>query len=452
MRNLIIEIVDRLSASYWFIPITLSVLAIIAAIFTLQLDIRYGDVLTEILEPLGLLNIQASDARSVLTVVASSMITVAGTVFSLTMVVLTLATQQYGPLVVSNFMRDRINQFSLGAFVATFIYCLILLLGGGTASTASVPAFSGLITVVLAMFNAFLLIYFIHHVSQSVQPNYIINSIASKLISALDEIFPARVGIDSREASNEITLPSDFEDMTRFYLMHSKQSGYLQFVDADEIIKLASENDLILKFDYRPGVYIIEGEILVWVYPKERVTGAVLDQLYQSISLGAERTLVQDSELMITQLEQIALRAISPAINDPNTASLCIDQLGTALAKLARKDQVPSAIRLGEDGHVRVVTDPLDFREFLGTAFDEIRHHGVNDPMIAAHLLHTLEKIVPSLSIDNERQYTYEYGATIWQLCNEAPLKAPDLKRVAERFEALGRALQDTPLLESAIR
>ncbi|MDJ0755432.1 MAG: DUF2254 domain-containing protein [Ardenticatenaceae bacterium] len=411
MRNIIKKVIDLLSASYWFIPTLQALFAIILALIALQLDLRFGAALIDIIEPL----IRATPAglRAVLTTIAGSMITVAGTVFSLTMVVLTLAAQQYGPLVVSNFMRDRTNQFSLGAFVANFIYCLIVLPNIEDGNNLFVPALSSVIAIGLALLNAGILIYFIHHTSQSVQPAYIIGSISDTLMNSLDQLFPEGTGREPEFSieGGEKLLPDDFVEQA--YPVVSRYGGYLQLIDTEQVMALTVEHDLLLYLKLRPGDFLVEGSILAQLLPKERVNDEIVDQLQDAFSLGSERTLVQDSDLMVTQLVQIALRALSPGINDPYTALLCIDRLGEALAKIAQID-TPAARRFDDKGKLRIVTNPLTFKELLHTSFDGIRHYGAGDAQVLGYLLSTLELIAQTKCSSKDREAIYNYAQAIW--------------------------------------
>jgi len=441
MRNLTVKFFDRLSASYWFVPMLLVILAMLLALGTIQIDLRVGRDLAELLQPY----VQATPegVRSVLTTVASTMITVAGTVFSLTMVVLTLAAQQYGPLVVTNFMRDRTNQFALGAFVSTFIYCLMVLPTIEGDTDLFIPVLSGLVAVILALFDAGTLIYFIHHVSGSVQPAYIIGNISDNLTASMQHLFPDSIGQSSGqiEAVERAHKPTDFDDRT--HPVYANRSGYLQLIDGEEVMALTTENDLILQFALRPGAFLIEGAILARLYPEERVTDEIVARLYDAISLGNERTLVQDSDLMVTQLAQVALRALSPGINDPYTAMMCIDRLGQAVGEIARRG-TPAPYRFDADGHLRVITDPLDFRELLHTSFNGILHYGMSDPSIISYLLHTLEEIAQVKQTVQQRDVLQKYGERIWQSARTNIPDANVLEGIRAEFDNLQELLRES--------
>lgn len=439
MRNIIKRVIDLISASYWFIPTLQALFAIILALIALQLDLRFGAALIDVVEPL--IRATPEGLRSVLTTIAGSMITVAGTVFSLTMVVLTLAAQQYGPLVVSNFMRDRTNQFSLGAFVANFIYCLIVLPSIEDGNNLFVPALSSVIAIGLALLNAGILIYFIHHTSQSVQPAYIIGSISDTLMNSLDHLFPEETGHEPEitiEGGKKL-LPEDFAEQA--YPIVSRYGGYLQLIDIQQVMALTVEHDLMLYLKLRPGNFLVKGSVLAQLFPKERVNEEIIDQLHSAISLGSERTLVQDSDLMVTQLVQIALRALSPGINDPYTALLCIDRLGQALAKVAQID-TPAARRFDEEGKLRIVTNPLTFEELLHTSFDGIRHYGAGDARVMGYLLGTLELITQTKCSSKDREVIHEYAQAIWSNVQNTITDPSSLTDIESRLNNLQEALK----------
>ncbi len=440
MRNLIVKFFDVLGASYWFVPMIQALLAVGLALLTIRVDLRFGSELAEVLQPFA--QTTPEGVRSVLTTVATSMITVAGTVFSLTMVVLTLAAQQYGSLVVTNFMRDRTNQFALGAFVSAFIYCLIVLPTIEAEGETFVPVLSGLVAVSLALFDAAVLIYFIHHVSGSVQPAYIIGNISIGLSHSMRNLYPEAMGQSSGqfEDVDRKHKPEDFEE--RAQPIYGRESGYVQLIDADEVMALTTKHDLILQFALRPGAFLMEGAILARLYPQERVTDAIVERLYEAISLGHERTLLQDSDLMVTQLAQIALRALSPGVNDPYTAMMCIDRLGQALADIARRG-TPAAYRFDADGKLRVLTDPLDFRELLHTSFNGILHYGASDPSIVSYLLHTIEEIAQVQHTIQQRDVLSEYVAAIRDAAQANIKDERSLERIKAQFETVQDVLRE---------
>lgn len=409
MKNTIISWRDRLRASYWFIPMVMAVLAFLLSIIAIQIDERIGLRFAWIS---GLVYVDSPEgARTLLSTIASSMITVAGVVFSLTMVVLSLTSQQYGPLVLSNFMRDRGNQFVLGIFTATFIYCLLVLRTiRGVGSSIFIPHFSVLIGLGLGIAGLAVLIYFIHHVSDSIRASTIIDRISDDLNQAIIDLFPVQLGARREEAQPDNgfqELPENFESQSK--PIFSDESGYLQLVDSDTLLDAARDHDVIIHLIHRPGHYIIKGSLLATAWPLERVTERLDRRVNNALVLGSHRTQVQDVEYLFTQLVGVGVRALSQAINDPFTAVACIEHLGEALCLLGNR-QTPSRYRYDQDGNLRVILNSVTFGGMLALSFDEIWHYGREDPRVRQTLQRTLQMIAQCVGDETNRGVVLRYA------------------------------------------
>lgn len=249
LRKLWIE----LRSSLWFVPALLVIAGAVAAVCLVELDIIYADALSgQRWQPL--LNAGAEGSRGMLTAIASSMITVAGVAFSVTIVTLSLASTQYTPRILRNFMRDRANQFVLGSFVAIFTYCLIVLrtIRGGAERDGGgfVPLMAVAFGMLLALFSIGCLIFFIHHVATSIQASNILKTIADETAEAIDRLFPHEIG--EEEESNE-AIEANWRPIL------AEQSGYLQHVNTDGLLQVADEDKLLLRLDRSPGDFVAAG-------------------------------------------------------------------------------------------------------------------------------------------------------------------------------------------------
>jgi uncharacterized membrane protein len=337
---------DSLHSSYWFLPTIFTLLAIALAFTMLWLD-RAGYY--ESLEWGWIYTGGANGAREVLSAVSSSTIGIAATAFSITIVALQLAASNFGPRLLRNFMQDTGNQIVLGTFIGTFIYSLLILRtirGDGDDYDSFVPQLSVTVGLLLAIASIGVLIYFIHHASTIIQVSHVIAETYTDLDRAIDRLFPEKIGQGKSQLKQPVEkLPADFD--SNVYQVKAKSNGYLQAIDNEELMKLACESDLLLHLNYRPGKFIVKGSELMMVYPRERVTRKLVKKLNDAFILGKERTEQQDIEFPIEQLVEIALRAISPAVNDPFTAIRCIDRLGAGLSRLAQRN-FPSPYRYDE--------------------------------------------------------------------------------------------------------
>jgi uncharacterized membrane protein len=381
---------DSLHSSYWFIPMLMAIGAVILAFSMISLD-RTGKAGP--IEQLGWVYAGGPDgARAVLSAVAGSMATVTATAFSITIVALQLAASNFGPRLLRNFMQDTGNQLVLGTFIATFIYCLLVLRSiHGEDYNLFVPQLSITIGIVLAVTSIGVLIYFIHHASTIIQASHVITGVSHDFNQAIDRLFPEEIGQDISEFQRPIgEIPKHFESEAS--TIQVTDAGYLQVIDDDTLMKLASQHELLIRLQTRPGQFLVKGQELVKVYPRERVDRSLADRIRKAFILGRERTEQQDIEFPINQLVEIALRAISPAVNDPFTAIRCIDRLSAGLSSLAQR-QFPSPYRYDQAQHLRVIAQVMTFEQLIDQAFSPIRQYAQSDSAVTIRLLVAITRI-----------------------------------------------------------
>lgn len=432
---------DSLHSSYWFVPTLMAVTAIALAFIMLTLD-RGG--LSGPIEELGWLYTGGTDgARAVLSAVAGSMITVAGTVFSITIVALQLASSQFGPRILRNFMQDTGNQLVLGTFIATFTYCLLVLRtirGDGDGYDRFVPQLSVTFGMVLAIISLGVLIYFIHHASTLIQASHVISRVSTELEDTIERLFPEKIGHGLSEHKRQVVeIPAGFDSQA--CPIKASGSGYLQAIEDEKLMKIACKHKLLLRLKYRPGKFVVQDSDLVIVWPGERVNRKLTDQLNNAFILGNERTEQQDVEFPINQLVEIAIRAISPSINDPFTAIRCIDRLGVGLSHLAQRD-FPSPQRYDEDNILRVIVEPVTFAELTDAAFNQIRQYGSSDVAVTIRLLEAIAAIAPYTRNNRDRTVLLRHANMIKNGSHERVTEEFDKQDIEERYQAAVRALE----------
>lgn len=431
---------DSLHSSYWFVPTLMAASAIALAFMVLSLD-RAGK--SGPIEKLAWIYTGGPDgARTLLSTIAGSMITVAGTAFSITIVALTLASSQFGPRLLRNFMQDTGNQVVLGTFIATFIYCLLVLRTvRGDDYNVFVPQISVTVGIVLAMTSIGVLIYFIHHASTSIQAWHVITEVGSDLGKAIDRLFPQKIGYggagEKRRWIEEI--PVGFEREASPILATS--SGYLQAIDDDKLMKIAKSKDLLLRIKHRPGKFVVQGSELVRVWPGERVNETLTQQFNEAFILGKQRTEQQDVEFCIDQLVEVAVRAISPGVNDPFTAIRCIDQLSAGLCRLAERD-FPSPYRYDDDNNLRVITDPVTFTKLIDDAFNQIRQYSKPDVVVRIRMLEAIAVIATHTCNKKDQAALLHHANAIEYSSREEVAQECDYKDIEERYLAAVKALE----------
>ncbi len=445
MKTKITNIYEKLRSSYWFLPAVMAILAVALVGLMAYLD-QQND--RSGLIDLSWINLTgAAGARAILSTVASSMITVTGIVFSITIVTLSLASQQFGPRLLQNFMRDRGNQFVLGTVTSTFLYCLLMLRTvSANGSDRFVPHLSILVAVLLGVLCVGVLIYFIHHVAESIQVDNVIASVSRDLVAGIERLFPDRTSeeVGSREIGYtlEELLPESFDEQLR--PVPSLTSGYLQAVDLPGMVALAEKKDLVIRIAHRVGHFIVAGAPLVEVWPGEAAGAKELATALNDLFItGHKRTTEQDLEFPINELVEIASRALSPGVNDPFTAISCIDHLGASLCDLAQR-VFPSVLRKDGEERVRVLVYPTTFGGFVDAAFDQIRQYGRSHASVTLRLLENIRVIMPFTRYPEQREALLRQAAMIERGSHGGLPEEADRREVHTRYLAIFQTMEES--------
>jgi len=436
---------DSFRTSLWFIPALMTVGAALLAMFMVWVE---EHVPSEWISNLGwLYSGSAEGARQILSTVAGSMITVAGVVFSITVVALTLASSQFGPRLLRNFMRDRGNQVVLGTFIATFTYCLLVLRTvRGMDGERFVPHSAVTVGIALALLSLGVLIYFIHHAAMSMQAPTIIAKVSAELRSTIDTLYPARDGDEKDEPDDsgaEGEMPEGFEE--RAVRIPAPRDGYIQVIDNRSLVRYAAERGLLIRLRRRPGHFVVQGDAVALAARLDADTTHDEDadkrlahDIFESFVLGPRQTPTQDVEFAFRQLVEIAVRALSPGINDPFTAINCIDHIGAGLTRLAGR-RIPSPYWRDENGRLRLVAHRVAFPDVAATAFRQIRQYGAGSTAVLVRLLETIAVVLPHAQRDEDRKALLLHARLIRETAEGLPLKA-DEQDVDERYRAVMEA------------
>lgn len=380
---------SRLNSSFWFVPAVMALLAVALSFVLIEVDALRDVAQTN--GPSAVYTFGPEGARTMLSVIASSMITVASLIFSITMLSLQLASSQFGPRTLGNFMRDRSNQIVLGTFIATFLYCLFVLRSvRGTENSSFVPHLAVAFAVLMAAASVAVLLYFIHHIATSIRVETLLEKLAVEGCAAVDKIFPERLGQGPADDAVGQTLPCDFEADSR--QIPADSDGYVQYIGGDVVMQIATKSDLVLRIAARPGAFVTQGECVIAAYPKARVSDKIDKDLRGAVVIGRDRTPYQDLEFAIRRIVELAQRSLSPGINDPTTALYCIDRLGQVLGRVADRN-IPSPMRLDEGGQLRVLTEVFDLGDVTCRAFAAIARYGMADADVVTQLAETLAKL-----------------------------------------------------------
>ncbi len=388
MRKLL-DLTYAIRTNYWVIPAVMTAGAIALALILVSVSAP----LLGGLPIIGTIyTYDANTARQILGTIGGAMITVVSIVFSLTVVSLTLASQQYGPRTLENFLRDGSTKFVLGTFTATFAYSLVVLT---VVTDVRVPYLAVLVAVLLG-FNAIgVLIYFINHFASSIRGEYIIARIARDLQSMIAHAPFHAMGNDP---APDFTAPAFTIEQAQ--MVKAVQSGYLQKVYYDELLTLATRYDIVIRIERSPGEFILAGSPLATVLDKVVPTEETCEEIQFHFDIGRARTVEQDLKFLFDKLVETAVRSLSPAINDPVTAMICLDRLAEGLRALALRPE-PSPLRLDGQGSLRLIVDkPITFSWMTDVAFTEIRRYAKSDLVVLTHML----RLLGMLAIQMERE------------------------------------------------
>ena len=424
---------EELRTNLWVVPAILVAVAVVLFVITYQFDqaAYHGSITLPSWVNTG----GADEARQILIALAAAVITVVGVVFSVTIVALTLASSQFGPRMLRNFIRDRGTQFTLGCFVGTFVFDILALgsVGQGEHGTF-VPHLSVTVALVLVLIDLVVLIYFIHHVATSIQLPSVIGGIASDLRGAVltqqpqdrDAVVPGR---DAAVDAALVALAGETAVVT------AAESGYLQFVSYDRLARVADDHDAQVQMLVRPGDFVSAGVAVARVHPPSAVE-PVAEVLHRAHITGPQRTLTQDLAFAIDQLVEIAIRALSPAVNDTFTALTCIDWLGDGLALLTSRWVSGQRVHRGRDGAPRVFDPDLSYASLVDRAYDKIRNAGRGMPAVLIRQLDSLARVLEVADGSAQRDALQAQAALVVAAAEAVP-DPTDRADVQAHFAAL---------------
>lgn len=370
---------------FWFVPGAVALAYAVLAVGLVQVDRAAGANGVDV----GFGG-DADAARGILSTIAGSLITVAGLAFSLTIVILTLVSSQFTPRALPRLLADRLNQIVAGSFVGIFAYCLLVLRtvrAGSEASPGFVPALAVSVSIALALVALALLLLFIHHMGHSIQASQIAARMGRETLQAIERLYPDRHGQALAESGDD--LVRSWSDRAEPQLVFPTRPGYVQVVPLDELLESLDTSDLRLHVPVRPGDFVTEATALVAGWPAEALAGATAEALRRAIPVENERDFRQDAAYGMRQLADVALKALSPGINDPTTAETCIGYLRAALERLAERE-LPGEVRRYPERRTTVVARRLGFEEYADLAYGEIGRYASDNARVVVAVLEAL--------------------------------------------------------------
>lgn len=460
MNTRLLNLWDTLRTSYWFVPALFAVAAAVLSVLAPLADHWVVDSGWEL--PDWVLT-TTDTARSTLAAMAGAMMAVTGTVFSITIVTLSLASQQFGPRLLRRFMYDLPTQITLGVFLCAGFYCMFMLRAvEHHESRLSVPHLSVLLGVLLTACGMAALIFFIHHVAMLIQAPHVVAAVARDLDDAIVRLFPEKIGETPEEDSRQQAEARSQADQLSGepLVILATDEGYIQAIDARGLMKVAVENDGVLKLRSRPGHFITIGTPIMEVWPQasgsdeqtsacdkslgknasterksEDGTESWTSRINETFITGSRRTPRQDVECAVDELVEVAVRSLSPGINDPYTAISCIDRLGAVLGRLAERE-LPATYRCDDEGKLRVIAMPIKFPDVLDSAFNQIRQYSRDSVAVTIRLLEALASVNDHATREGDRRAISRHARMVVQHA-ESLSEDQDAEDIRERFSDL---------------
>ena len=420
---------EQIRASYWFMPTLMAIGAIVLSFIMAFIDKTWG---FEWATSTGWLSAnQPAGARAMLSTIAGSMITVGGVTFSITIVSLASVTAQFGPRLLKNFMRDRGNQITLGTFIGTFIYCIMVLrmvrngetAGPNTEDTAElmaafVPHASLFVAFLLGMASIAVLIYFIHHIPESIYIPNVVADVGRELHQKIGKFYPEEIGKPVGDAvgvpDEASAIPDHFEEGK--VPIKAKARGYLQYIDGNGLLKFAKRNELVIELRRSPGDFLSDDRPLVEAWPAERLTEDVVAEIRSFFAIGFEPTQTQDILFLVNQLVELAARALSPGVNDPFTATNCMDWFGSAASALANHE-LPRRYRFDDDNQLRIISSAITFDDFVSAFADKMRPYIRDDRNAALHMMTVFQLLAEEICDRDEWEVIAKHAKRLLDEC-----------------------------------
>ncbi len=418
---------NNLRSSFWFIPSLIVVLNIALAIGLIELEIMMPDFI--IVKWAHFFGAGAEGARGMMTTIAGAMISIVGVTFSIILVVLALASNQYSSRILRNFIRSRDTQVVLGVFSGIFTYCIVILRAIRSGEEGSfVPNLSVFFGFILALLGVGVLIYFIHHIATSIQANNIIAAISDETSEAFDLLFPENEESNSKSPEE---MKSYIERFT-WLEINSEKTGYIQNVDSPKLLDLTHKKNVIIKLEHEIGDFVIKNTPLFSIANLEAPDGKIISELLSTFTIHLSRTVEQDPKFGIRQIVDIGLKALSPGINDTTTAVTCIDYLTGILTQIAPR-QMPSPYKF-HNGELRIIVNTLEFDKLLCESFDQIRNFSRGNTAMIFSLYKSFE-IISKFTMDkNRREALSKQAAITNELAEKTIQLESDKIRLKEKF------------------
>lgn len=432
MRANLLQVLHEVKASYWFIPSCLVILATLLASMVRWLGSQESLAWIHTLHWFG--QVDPAGARAMLTTIAGSVIGVAGVTFSITIVAVSFASANFGPRLIGNFMTDRGSQLTLGTFIGTFVYCLVVLPAIPESAieqgvqVAGVPTAATPVALVLMFVSVAMFIYFVHHAAEKINIENIVADIGRKLTSDMHQLFPYGVDLPERtvdERTQELPVTADV-------CIQARAGGYVQVLALAQLVDLAERLNVDIRLHYRPGDFVVPGDILMSVYGVAAMNDDDRAACCDSLAMGNQRTEPQNVLFCFEQLLEVIARALSPGVNDPYTAITCFNWMKSPLASLLKGS--PGGGGLVQVGRVRMTS--VNAVTVLDTVFGGSLDYVCSDSMVSLHVMSLLAELGAITNSEIHRDNLSTHLSNLYEAAQSHHNERATSERLTRRYEA----------------
>lgn len=434
---------ENVRSSLWFIPTILVALAILLSSLLIEVDVWLAQRQSMLIP--WLFSGTADAARTLLSVVAGSLITVISIAISLTILALVQASAQFTPRVLRQFTASRANQVVLGTYTATFVYALLVLRTVRSAEEEGapfVPALSVTTSVGLALLCLGLLIFFIHHMSQSLQVSVIMDEVRHEVLSQIDKLYPQELGRGVPDLPAPATLREQLKSNGQLGVVRSEKAGFVRSIDEQSLLAVPHADIQWLWIRPQIGEFVATGSILAEFDQVDGAVDTVGEEIRSAFVIDRERTIIQDPLFGIRQLVDIGQKALSPGINDTTTAEYVLYHIGDAIGRLAER-VFPSPMRTTEDGVTQIIVNRPTWDAVVDAAFSQLREAAASDVHVTQTLLQILHelalRLAPGPRTHAIQQQLVEIRYNIAQNACSPSARAHLLQKIVQVEAALGQ-------------
>ncbi|MGM0547736.1 MAG: DUF2254 domain-containing protein [Bacillota bacterium] len=404
-----LKFLHNIENKIYFIPSLYALIATLVSILVIYLEYQYSSLLINVLPSFFFTSYDLS--KTILSTIAGSLFAMITVSFSTIMVVLTMYSSQFSPRTMQDFLKNKVTLKVLGIFIAGFIYSILTLLfiDDRLLKSGESTIFSAMIGVIIAILCLGYFVYFIHHAANSVQVNLLVESLKEDVIEIVDKL-------EKRNNSNDQIRNQPPDDLKAsldrdFYELHPKKSGYIQIIYDLKLTQLADQYDIIIRAEKMIGDYITENTVVFKFWQldekmdkfKDEKLVEIKNNIRDHLVISNERSKNDDIEFGLLKLTEVALRAISPGINDPNTAIFCINQLGWVLSRIAVAN-LENTYYYNDKDELCFILEDISFWDLLYKTFYQLSHYGKQDVSVAGSIIDALVIIAEGSPQDVKEQ------------------------------------------------